>query len=236
MKRIFQLLENYNYLGHETDFEIFWEKYFVQETDFAPLSGATLELRRHKEGRDGRGLVKIRGEGDKNMAKQMIKSKDSDILGGKFVPLWEMCFTKVRGRPITKTQNKWAMLKVWMEIIGWVGFQLLERRHNCPEKETKELHSFLTQRRGVEKLFGHFDWPSYLSPFLPLTRPSLSLICPCFLPPTGSLISASLTSDIEHSLIKPSDDSCGHRVTKKTFWKKDCWNINLIATKVQTYT
>ena len=49
------------YLGHETDFEIFWEKYFVQETDFAPLSGATLELRRHKEGRVGRGLVKIQG-------------------------------------------------------------------------------------------------------------------------------------------------------------------------------
>ena len=76
----------------------------MQETDFAPLSGATLELRRHKEGRDGRGLVKIRGEGDKNMAKQMIKSKESDILGGKFVPLWDMCFTKVTGRHFQNTE------------------------------------------------------------------------------------------------------------------------------------
>ena len=66
----------------------------MQETDFAPLSGATLELRRHKEGRDGRGLVKIRGEGDKNMAKQMIKSKDSDILGGKFVPFPVKCVSQ----------------------------------------------------------------------------------------------------------------------------------------------
>ena len=141
---------------------------------------------------------------------------------GESLFLFGICVSQKSQGDISKTQNKWAMLKVWMEIIGWVGFQLLERRHNCPEKETKELHSFLTQRRGVEKLFGHFDWPSYLSPFLPLTRPSLSLICPCFLPPTGSLISASLTSDIEHSLIKPSDDSCGHRVTKKTFLKKYC--------------
>ena len=37
----------------------------MQETDFVPLSGATLELRRHKEGRRV-GLGKI--EGDKNMA------------------------------------------------------------------------------------------------------------------------------------------------------------------------
>ena len=39
----------------------------MQETDFAPLSGATLELRRHKE-RGGWGWPKISGEGDKNMA------------------------------------------------------------------------------------------------------------------------------------------------------------------------
>ena len=70
-----------------------------------------------------------------------------------------------------------------MEIIGWVGFQLLERRHNCPEKETKELHSFLTQRRGVEKLFGHFDWLSYLFPFLPTK--SVSYLSP-FLPAAQS--------------------------------------------------
>ena len=59
------------YLGQIFQFshymKIFWEKYFVQETDYAPLSGATLELRRHKE-RGGWGWPEISGEGDKNMA------------------------------------------------------------------------------------------------------------------------------------------------------------------------
>ena len=51
----------------------------MQETDLAPLSGATLELRRHKE-RGGWGWPKISGEGDKNMAGGGKNGQDKESL------------------------------------------------------------------------------------------------------------------------------------------------------------
>ena len=93
-----------------------------------------------------------------------------------------------------------------MEIIAWVRFQLFEPRHNWTEKggeRTAFICDTKTKRREafLVTLIGRLFCPLFC-------RPSLSLICRPFCP-EESLISASLTSDIEHSLIKPLDASCG---------------------------
>ena len=90
-----------------------------------------------------------------------------------------------------------------MEIIAWVGFQLFDNWAEKGGKRTAFICDTKTRRREVflVTLIGRLFCPLFC-------RPSLSLICRTFCP-QESLISARLTSDIGHSLIKPLDASCG---------------------------